>query len=351
MDVSQQDWTVRQLNSQPLPSLDSHSARSETSVLPHAAPMREDSRLRDTVESSEDELSSTVPMRRLLLKRKRDRTSVTPSSAMSSGNASPTDPISVAVETMSTLTNSSHVPSDSNRSPQEASADGKSKFLALVDKHRKQRMAMEAAEIAKRAARVEQLNKASKNSRSQQASSMVDSSGDDTMPSDEEAGSRLEKEARPTRKASKKALEEMNRETQRMSRNMQLTHQAKTKTKITKESLLARFNFPISVDTDPVDAGAKSSPASSAPTSDAEGAKSHATPPTSPAIDDDEAGKIAVSAVPDQEMLPQALHIVDQGGRPSIFTNTSSCRRSPGGRSGPSSPCQMDKTRCSHCSD
>ena len=297
---------------QPLPSLDSHSARSETSVLPHAAQMREDSR-RDTVESSEDELSSMVPMRRLLLKRKRDRRSVTPSSAIYSGNASPTDPTSVAVETISTLTNSSHIPSDSNRSPQEASADGKSKFLALVDKHRKQRMAMEAAEIVKRAARVEQLNKALKNPRSQQASSMVDSSGDDTMPSDEEAGSRLEKEARPTRKASKKALEEMNRETQRMSRNMQLTHQAKTKTKITKESLLARFNFPISADTDPVDAGTKSSPTSSAPTSDAEGAKSHATPPTSPAIEDDEAGKITVSAVPDQDMLPQAMHIVDQG--------------------------------------
>ena len=305
---------------QSLPHVDSNSARSETSGLPQAAPNRAESWLRDTIESSEDELSSTVPMRRLFLKRKRDRTSVTPSSAISSDNASRALPTPVAAETISTLANSSQVSSDSNRALREANGDGKSKFLALVDKHRKQRMAMEAAEIVKRAARVEQLNKVSKEHRIQQASSIVDSSGDDTMPSDEEAGSRLEKEARPTRKASKKALEEMNRETQRMSRNMQLAHQAKTKTKITKESLLARFNFPTSADTKPVDADAKSSTISSAPTSDVECGKSHATPPTSPVVSDDQAGKFAVSAVPGHKKLshrdepvPKPLQTFDQG--------------------------------------
>ncbi|KAL5343376.1 MRC1-like domain-containing protein [Aspergillus crustosus] len=49
--------------------------------------------------------------------------------------------------------------------------------------------------------------------------------------------------ARPARKAGKKALEEMSRETQRISRNMQLAHEARTKKKITKESFFARFNF------------------------------------------------------------------------------------------------------------
>jgi mediator of replication checkpoint protein 1 len=45
------------------------------------------------------------------------------------------------------------------------------------------------------------------------------------------------------RKASKKAMEELNRETQRMARNQQLAHQAKTRKKYTKNDLFAKFNF------------------------------------------------------------------------------------------------------------
>ena len=98
------------------------------------------------------------------------------------------------------------------------------------------------------------------------------------------AESRMTQLSRPTRKASKKALEEMNRETQRMSRNMQLAHQAKTKKKITKDSLFARFNFRISANptTQPPVNPSSSTAASSAPASDLEETLGKQSPPTSP---------------------------------------------------------------------
>lgn len=102
--------------------------------------------------------------------------------------------------------------------------------------------------------------------------------------SEAEVGGKLTQQARPTRKASKKALEEMNRETQRMSRSMQLAHQARTKKKITKESLLARFNFiaPRPEIGSVAESGHTSPLASSTAVSDDEKAKEQETPPTSP---------------------------------------------------------------------
>jgi mediator of replication checkpoint protein 1 len=299
----------------------SAGSRNKARAIRLAAPRREGLQLRMPIESSEEELSRTPPTRRLLLKRKRDPPSATISSTHLPREASPKFPTAAAAAgTASPVSVNAHVELDGDNAPPGPSADGKSKFLALVEKHRKQRLAMEAAEIAKRAARVDQLSKASKNSQRQHGSSVADSSGDDTLTSDEEAGLRLEKEARPTRKASKKALEEMNRETQRMSRNMQLAHQARTKKKITKESLLARFNFPIPTVAGSVVAATKSSTASSAPTSDAEGAKEHTTPPTSPVMGDYEARKIAVNAGPAQQELPelnemllQPIQTIDKG--------------------------------------
>lgn len=100
---------------------------------------------------------------------------------------------------------------------------------------------------------------------------------------DEVNTKQLTQHSRPTRKASKKALEEMNRETQRMSRNMQLAHQAKTKKKMTKESFFTRFSFrttspPVACSTQGI---SSSTVASSAPASDIERIDK-GTPPTSP---------------------------------------------------------------------
>ncbi|KAL2355195.1 MRC1-like domain-containing protein [Cryomyces antarcticus] len=114
--------------------------------------------------------------------------------------------------------------SDLPRSP-----TAQSRLQELVARKREERHSKEAVEKKKQQAR----RKASK-----VATTAETDSEDEGL-----AGRKLTQQARPTRKASKKALEEMNRETQRMSRNMQLAHQAKTRTKVTKEDLFSIFNF------------------------------------------------------------------------------------------------------------
>ena len=184
-------------------------------------------------------------------------------------------------------------PVDENHSPSKPVADQDSdsdlpanpatneRFLALVARKRAERQAQEAAEAEKRAAREAQYEQKAKKGASRRSATPLDDSEDN---SDDATAKKLTQQARPTRKASKKALEEMNRETQRMNRNMQLAHQARTKKKITKESLFARFNFRTAntPSTDPPQALNSSTTVSSAPVSEAEGAQHQATPPTSP---------------------------------------------------------------------
>ncbi|KAJ5555654.1 hypothetical protein N7535_008088 [Penicillium sp. DV-2018c] len=110
---------------------------------------------------------------------------------------------------------------------------GNARFLALIAQKRKEREEREKEEAEKRAAR---------EARNEQFSSEI-LSGEESGADDPRSASKLSQKARKPRKASKKAMEEMRQETQRMSRNMQLAHQAQTKKKITKESLFARFNF------------------------------------------------------------------------------------------------------------
>ncbi|KAJ6117363.1 hypothetical protein N7512_007088 [Penicillium capsulatum] len=107
------------------------------------------------------------------------------------------------------------------------------RFQALVAKKRKEREEREKLEAEQKAARRSQM---------EQFSSEV-LSGEESGADDEGASRKLSQKARQPRKASKKAMDEMHRETQRMSRNMQLAHQAQTKKKISKESFFARFNF------------------------------------------------------------------------------------------------------------
>jgi len=234
--------------------------------------------------SSEDELAETFPRRRFLKRKSRsaadDLQRVAPSKSPSPlFFPSP----SAAKKYEDSPRSASH--SDMDDFPVNPLTTNKSRFLELVEKHRKHRLAQEAADIAKRAARVEQLKSASENSGRQRGSSPADDSDEDSDLSNHGTSRKLSKASRPTRKASKKAIEEMNRETQRMTRNMQLAHQAKIKKKITKESLLARFNFPLSGVNKIVanEDHTNSRTASSAPTSDAEGAKQD-TPPTSPLL-------------------------------------------------------------------
>jgi len=108
------------------------------------------------------------------------------------------------------------------------------RFKALVAKKRAERLAREAEE--------DRQQTATQSAHDSLRDDFIDDDEDSNI-SDDEGGRKLTQEGRPLRKASKKALEEMHRETQRMSRNLQLAHEAKVKKKITKASLFERFNF------------------------------------------------------------------------------------------------------------
>ncbi|EGE80318.1 hypothetical protein BDDG_03259 [Blastomyces dermatitidis ATCC 18188] len=144
------------------------------------------------------------------------------------------------------------------------------RLMALVEKKRKEREAREQLEEEKKAARLQ------RSSEVQETILSSDRLSDDA--DDSESGRKLTQHSRPSaRKASKKALLEMNRETQRMSRNMQLAHQAVTRKKITLDSFLAKFNSKSS-SLNAAEA-TSSAPASS---DHEEGQARYSTPPTSP---------------------------------------------------------------------
>ncbi|PNY26883.1 Mediator of replication checkpoint protein 1 [Tolypocladium capitatum] len=145
------------------------------------------------------------------------------------------------------------------------------RFKALVERKRQERLAREAAEEARKAER-EKL--------ASELEQLVSDDGDDSGITDDEGGRRLTQKARPTRKASKKAVEEMNRETQRMARNMQLAHEARTRRKISTASLFERFNYKPATGLAP-DPKTHSSSRPTTPQTDAE-MKDADTPPSSP---------------------------------------------------------------------
>ena len=158
------------------------------------------------------------------------------------------------------------------------------RLKALVDKKRQESLVKEneaAAEKAKKLAARKQQN------------AMLDDDDDEEI-SDGNVERRLTQQAIPTRKASKRAQEEISRETQRMSRNMQLTHKAITKKKITKASLFARFNYKTAdlTDEDTAEPLRPKSSSSAASHSDIE---MRSTPPTSPASHPDDLEKYALA--------------------------------------------------------
>ncbi|KAG4440535.1 hypothetical protein IFR05_004005 [Cadophora sp. M221] len=157
---------------------------------------------------------------------------------------------------------------------------GNSRFIALVEKKRQERLAKDA-EAAK-----EKAKKAEEKKRYTQALEAEDDV------EDSEGERRLTQSSRPNRKASKKALEEMHRETQRLSRNQQLAHYATTKKKFTKADFFAKFNKQLKAEQTPEPARPTSS-SSAAPHSDFE---TKDTPPTSPASPAADAEKDTVSS-------------------------------------------------------
>jgi mediator of replication checkpoint protein 1 len=147
-----------------------------------------------------------------------------------------------------------------------------------------------------RAERLAAKEEKRKQERSKKPARITANSGSD---SDGESGRRLTQQARPTRRAGKKALEDIAREQQRISRNMQLTHQAKTKKKYGIKDLLPRFGL-AQVGSELVSAPAIPTPDASSvvASSDAEAAPEHHTPPTSPPRQEDATLGLEPSASP-----------------------------------------------------
>ncbi|KAL6245894.1 hypothetical protein RBB50_007047 [Rhinocladiella similis] len=246
----------------------------------HVTTAATESRL-STPESDNGHVAPPAMRRRLLTKRKGS-----PVRRLTSRSSSAASPASLPSPPIRQQPVQAASDSEDGDDPSNVS---KSKFLALVEKHRKQRLEKEAEEEAKRKTREERLKSAEKNERHVRGSSPADDTEEESDNSGTDGAKRLSTQTRPMRKASKKALEEMNRETQRMSRNMQLAHQARTKKKITKDSLLARFNFPIASSApriEPDQETDRPATGSSRAGSDNEGSSTHDTPPTSPMHED-----------------------------------------------------------------
>ena len=144
--------------------------------------------------------------------------------------------------------------------------------------------------------------------------------------------------SKPTRKASKKALEEMERETQRLARQQALAHQMKVKKKFTTNDLFAKFNFrQPAVPKPSVDQPTEGeTTASSAPNSDGieERLKDpHSTPPSSPPSPLDlqkdlvEKGALSKLMLARQDSLASLAEIDDDEELPDITEMMRSSQR------------------------
>ena len=223
-------------------------------------------------ESSDDELPAAISRRKTNAQSSKSPVSPDPDTSKSPSRARSFSPLFVSLP----------VAPQNNTTDSEQITDGESfdkpksnaRFLALVAQKRKERQERE---------RIEEEQRAARRARLEHFSSEI-LSGEESGGEEAQSAVNLTQKARKPRKASKKALEEMRQETQRMTRNMQLAHQAQTKKKITKESLFARFDF-MQPEPSPTQIAAAntSSTAGSQHSSDGETAKKDKeTPRTSP---------------------------------------------------------------------
>lgn len=211
-------------------------------------------------------------------------------------------------------------PSSGSDSDLPADPSAPSRLRDLVNRRRAERLARE------------QVEKEAEEENAATGQAPLSDMFNDEDTRDEVTERRLTQSARPTRKASKKALEEMNRETQRIKRNMQLTHQAKVKKRFTPQDFLSAFNRPktssgLANVTNAADVTSSSPPPE--PFSETGAAKDRDTPPSSPpSIDDSlktvleqpvgtEALDESDSELPTlQEVLTQPKKTVDKGKAP-----------------------------------
>ncbi|RKF63975.1 putative mrc1-like domain-containing protein [Erysiphe neolycopersici] len=192
----------------------------------------------------------------------------TPNSIMMRNSTSPSLFVSPH---RSLLPRSNSQSSDSDPFPEDLpkNLSKNSKFMALVQKKKKEQLALQT--------KVNKMKSNKKEEKPDLKSDLQDSENiTDAVDSDEELGRRLTLQPQRRRKASKKALEDINRETQRIMRQQQLSHKPMIKKKITIESLFSKFNFRPQKNPDPIQPTSSSSAATKTD-SDVQN-----TPPTSP---------------------------------------------------------------------
>jgi len=175
---------------------------------------------KSTTQDSEESDAPVISRKRKLKVARR----ATPSPSPTKEPASPGLFVSPAASRSKSLTPNN---SESDALPDLADA----RFQALVAKKRKEREEKEAEAAAIKA------NKMAERKR-QSAAIQED---DDVI--DDEVERRLTQSNPPTRKASKKALDDIHRETQRLSRSNQLAHAPITKKKFTVADFTKRFNY------------------------------------------------------------------------------------------------------------
>lgn len=266
-----------------------------------------------SIESARAETPQLSPPRRRLLNR-----ASTP--AASTRSESPGLFMSPAPEQRrSSDDNSNHSGDSDSDLPTDPSAP--SRLRDLVNRRRAERLAREQAE------------REAEEERAATGQAPLSDMFNDEDTRDEATERRLTQSARPTRKASKKALEEMNRETQRIKRNMQLTHQAKVKKRFTAQDFLSAFNRPktssgLANVTNAADVTSSSPPPE--PFSETGAEKDRDTPPSSPPSIDDtlktipEHSVMHTAAVEEldnelpslEEVLTQPRKTVDKGKAP-----------------------------------
>ncbi|KAL5422514.1 hypothetical protein PMIN06_002050 [Paraphaeosphaeria minitans] len=196
----------------------------------------------------------------------------------------------------------------SNDTSERSMPTRSAEFQERVNRIRAERLATRAEEIQRRTRNARQEGEPGPGSNS-----------------DSEGSRRLTQLAKPTRKAGKKALEVMARDQQRIVRNMQLTHQAKTRKRYGTKDLFAKFGFNQGVE-DAESAGLPTPETRLVPTtSDAEAALSRNTPPTSPpnyeeAPEKDDRPHLSGAADPFQKGPSPGPTTVDKGkGRAPEF--------------------------------
>lgn len=234
------------------------------------------------------------------------------------------------------------VPSPSGRSNDPDSdsdalpAVSSDRFKALVEKKRQERLAREAKEEAERAER-----RARQEKLSSELGGIDDDDDDVSNISDDEGGQTLtQKSLRPARKASKKAIEEMNRETQRMARSMQLAHEAKTRKKITKSSLFDRFNFKPNDESIVPLPQPTSSSRPNTPQSDTEMADEDTPPSSPPSASKSAAATTTIQTAEDEEDLPSLNNIVSAAATEAIGKGMEKTTEVPEDK-----PTEADKTK------